>query len=483
MSFATVIGVLGRLLAIFAVAMLAPALVALAYGEQRSAMVFAGTAGATLFFAVAMVFAMHGTDRPIGRRGNLLLAFVSWPLLAAFGAAPLFMLDAVMTPTDAFFEALSGLTTTGATVMWGLEEQGRAVVFWRSAMQWLGGLATIVVAVSLLPALEVGGMQLFQSVMPYGHHATIEARLRRTTATLGWIYALLTAICAAALWAAGMPGFDAVGHALSTLSTGGFSTRDASIGAYDSPLIELVLMVFMLAGALNFTLYWALLHGRVRAFRDDPEFRPLLTVALAAGVLVIVFLAGQDSIDGVTALRQGAFATVSMLTTTGFVGDLSVFWPSSVFILLLILAFIGGSSGSTSGGVKLMRVGLALRQGRRELARLSHPHGVVRVHYGESAVSEPAMQAVWGLLFLFVTGFAALTIVLSALGLDPEYAVAMALATLTNSGAGLAMIAGPGAGYVLLPDAAKWVLCAGMLLGRLELVAAVALMTPLFWRR
>ncbi len=483
MSYAAVIAFLGRLIAVFAAAMLAPAVVALGYGETGAATVFAATASIALFFGVGMIFATHGADRRVRRRGAFLVTVAAWPVLALFGAAPLFLLDAVATPMDAFFEALSGLTTTGATVMSDLDSKGHAVLFWRAWMQWLGGLGTIVLAVSVLPMLGIGGMQAFASVMPHGDRATLEARATRSAVDLSWIYAGLTLVCAAALWAAGMPGFDAFGHALSTLSTGGFSTRDAALADFDSAAIEAVLIVFMLAGAMNFTLFWALVRGRPKFLRDDPEVRALLAVAALAAVVAAYVLTWAGTVGGAEALRQGVFAVVSAVTTTGFVTRMAEPWPTALPILLLALMVVGGSTGSTAGGLKMMRVAHAFKLGRRELARLTHPHGVASIRYGARRVPRPAVQAMWGVALLFLVSFAALTIVLAALGSDAAGAVSTALATLTNSGAGLALVAGPDASYAALSGATKMALCVGMLLGRLELVAVVAVLTPLFWQR
>lgn len=471
------------MLGLFAAAMLAPAAVALSYGELRATYIFLATAAVTVFFGIGMVFATQGTTRRHGRRSDLLLAIVSWPVLAAFGAAPFFLLDSAATPVDAFFEALSGLTTTGATVLVGLDSLGRGLLFWRAWLQWLGGFGTIILMVSVLPMLGVGGMQIFVSAMPYGDHATLGARLKRLALTLASLYGGLTILCAFALWVAGMSGFDAVAHALSTVSTGGFSTHDAGIGGFDNPAIEGVLMVFMLAGAVNITLYWALLHGRFRAFIADPEFRPLLLTVLFATVAAAYLLVREGDTSYLDALRHGAFVAVSALTTTGFVNESPVAWPAAVSILLLALIFIGGSSGSTAGGIKIMRARLALAQGRRELARLSQPHAVVGVRYGAGMVTEPALQALSSFFILFSAAFGALAIALAALGLDAVDAVSTALAILANAGAGLPLVSGAETTYAMLPQALKWVLCLGMLVGRLEVVAVVALFAPMYWKR
>ena len=343
MAFAPVIALLGRLVALFALATLAPAVCALGYGEVRAAGVFAGTAVVTLFFGVAMVFATQGAEPGLRRGSDFLLVVLVWPVLAVFAAAPFILLEVAASFTDAYFEALSGLTTTGATVMSGLDGELRSVLFWRAWLQWLGGLGTIVLAVSVLPMLGVGGMQVFQSAMPHGDHATVEERVRRSALALSWIYALLTMLCAGLLWVAGMSGFDAVAHALSTLSTGGFTTHDGAQSAFGTPLTDGLLAIFMLAGALNFTLVWALFNGRFRALRDDQECRILILIILFAAVLAAVTLHRQAGMDLAVAFHQGLFATVSMITTTGFVNQVVTPWPAVLPILFLALAFIGGS--------------------------------------------------------------------------------------------------------------------------------------------
>ena len=483
MAFATVTAFLGRLVSLFAVAMLAPALCALGYGEIRAAGVFAGVAVVALFFGMGLVFATQGVSPGLRRGGDFLLVVMMWPVLSLFAAAPLLLLDAAATPTDAFFEAMSGLTTTGATVLTGLDEQPRSVLFWRALLQWLGGLGTIVLAVSVMPMLGVGGMQVFRGVMPHGDHATIEDRARRSALALSWIYGLLTAVCAGLLWIGGFSGFDAVAHALSTLSTGGFTTHDGPMSAFGGLRTDAVLVFFMFVGATNFTLIWALFNGRSGPLGDDHEFRMMIVILACVGMLAVVTLNRQGGLGLDEAVRHGVFATVSMLTTTGFVSHVVTPWPVILPILFLGLIFLGGCSGSTAGGIKLMRLILAIRQGRRELERLSHPHAVVRIRYGEQVLPEPVVQGLWGFFILYLVAFVTIAVTLSASGPDVADAIAMALAILTNAGAGLAMIAGPDAGYGLLPDATKWVLCVGMLMGRLELVVVVAVFAPVFWRR
>jgi len=474
---------LGRLLVAFAAVMLVPAAVALIYNEPDSAFVFAATAAVTLFFGFGMVFAVQGAAGEARRRSDLLAFVAAWPLTAAFAAAPLYFLGATPSLTDAYFEAVSGLTTSGASVIADLDSVGRAVIFWRAWMQWLGGLWTIVMAISILPAFGIGAMDAFRSAMPYGEYVGLGTRARALATTMAGIYGGLTIVCMAALWAAGLPPFDAIALAMSTLSTGGFATRSAGLAAFDSPLVEALLIVFMLMGAVNFTVFWALMRGRWRALIRDPEIPYLVGLTIVGGVVLAALLSRESGLAAGEALRRGVFTAVSALTTTGFTLPGETAWPVVLTILVLFLMFIGGSTASTAGGIKIMRARLALGQGQRELARLAHPHGVVAILYGGAPVSERMIQALATYFILFTTTLAGLAAVLALSGLAPEHALAMAAATLSNAGAGLGLVMSGPANFALLPDASKWVVSAGMIVGRLELVAALVIFLPAFWRR
>lgn len=483
MRFFPAILFLGRLLAAFAASMLAPAIVALIYDEPGVSFIFLATAAVTLFFGMGMVFATQGSAGEVRRRSDLLAFVAAWPIAAAFAAVPLYLLGATPSPVDAYFEAVSALTTTGASVIGNLDAVSRGVVFWRVWMQWLGGLWTIVMAISVLPALGIGAMDAFRSAMPHGEYVGLGTRARQLAATMASIYGGLTAICAISLWAAGMPPFDAIGYAMSTLSTGGFVTSTAGLGAFDSPLVEAVLIVFMLLGAVNFTLFWALLRGRWRALVRDPEIPYLIGLALVGTAVISALLFRASGLNAGDALRRGLFTTVSALTTTGFVQPINVPWPAVFTVLVLFLMFVGGSTASTAGGIKLMRARLAFDHGRRELARLSHPHGVVAILYGGAPVSERTIQALATYFILFTIALGVLAAILAIFGVTPEDALAMAAVSLTNSGSGFDLVTGTAARFALLPETAKWVLSAGMILGRVELVAALVVLLPTFWRR
>lgn len=483
MRFFPAILFLGRLLVAFAAVMLVPAAVALIYNESGAAFIFAATAAVTLFFGFGMVFAVQGVAGEARRRSDLLAFVAAWPLTAAFAAVPLYLLGATPSLTDAYFEAVSGLTTSGASVIADLDSVSRAVIFWRAWMQWLGGLWTVVMAISILPAFGIGAMDAFRSAMPYGEYVGLGTRARALATTMAGIYGGLTAVCMAALWAAGLPPFDAIALAMSTLSTGGFVTRSAGLAPFDSPLVETVLVVFMLMGAVNFTVFWALVRGRWRALIRDPEIPYLVGLAIVGGVVLAALLSRESGLAAGEALRRGAFTAVSALTTTGFTQPGDAPWPVVLTILVLFLMFIGGSTASTAGGIKIMRARLALGQGQRELARLAHPHGVVAILYGGAPVSEHMIHALATYLILFTTALAGLAAVLALSGLAPEHALSMAAATLTNAGAGLGLVTPGAASFAQLPDASKWVVSAGMIVGRLELVAALVVFLPAFWRR
>ena len=484
MAYAAVFSVLGWALIGFAGAMLLPAFVGFGYGETALAQTFVAAAGLSVFAGGALVISTRGTVSLVSRREGFLLAVLAWAVLPLFGALPLYFGGAIPAATDAYFEAISALTTTGASVMTNLNGAARSVLFWRALMQWLGGLGTIMLAIALLSLLGLGGMQLYRSAMPRGEQDSLATRLKRSANAIWWIYASLTLVCAILLWLAGLPAFDALCIAFSTLSTGGFTTREGSIAAFDNPLAELVLVAFMLIAAVNFTLHWAAAHGRWRFYREDPELKVLAFTLAGAVVAVaaVLMLVRDDSLLG--AGRSGLFMAVSFLTTTGFHGAASgAAWPTFVPLLVIALMIVGGSTGSTAGGLKLMRLSILFKEAGRELDRLSHPHLVRRIRYGQSAVSDEAMRAVWSFFILYVFCLVATMVALAALGLDMRSALVAAAAAFSNTGPAFELASTAGAGYGALSGGAKWVLCVAMLAGRLELFAVVVLLRPALWRR
>lgn len=481
MGYATALSVIGWLLLGWAGAMLLPVLVALNYGETGAAGAFFASATLTAFAGGALTIATRGVGRPVSKREAFLVAVLAWTTLSAFGALPFLFTGTVPGVTEAYFEALSGLTTTGASVLGDLDRVPRSVLFWRALSQWSGGFGTIILALAMLSLLGVGGMQLAPSAMPRGGRDSLGARLLESARSIWWIYGLLTLIGAVLLWAAGMPPFDALSHAMTTISSGGFSTRNGSVGAFASPLVEAVLIVFMLAAASNFTLLWALFHGRTRPLREDPELRYLLLFGGGAAALVFAALLA-DGMGLGASLREATFSAVSVLTTTGFTTGSVAVWPFGLSALFLGLMMIGGATGSTAGGLKIMRATLMVKEGGRELARLAHPHGVVQLRFGRRTLPDSALGAVWAFIILYLLCFVAVTLGLAAFGLDLQAALAAAGAALSNAGPAMAMVTGGEDGFVLLPAGAKWLLVVAMLLGRLELFTLLAMLSPAFWR-
>jgi len=486
MSFASAFLPLGWALGAFALTMLLPALVALGFGEVAQAKSFFLSAVLTAFAAGAIIIATRGVaPRAPRRREGFLLACLIWTILPGFGALPLYHIGIAETGIDAYFEAVSGFSTTGATVLHNLDIAERSVLIWRGILQWLGGLSTIVLILVLLSFLGGGGMQFFQSAMPRGERSAMSVQLYQSVRDIIGVYALLTVVCAAMLWATGLPPLEAVAQALSTLSTGGFTTRDGSIGALGNPLAEIVLIIFMIAGAINFTLHWAMMHGRhVRIYREDPEFITLIGLcAVAALVLTLIFFAAGDSLGH--SIRLGLFNAISALTTTGFSTGQASTWPLAAPMLMILLAIIGGSAGSTTGGLKIMRFMILLLMAGRELKRLIHPSGVVMTQYGNRSVDNDVIRAVWSYFCIFLLSTVMLAVALAAFGLDFSQATNLTILALTNTGAGDGtLVSGlAGRGYVDLPSGAKLLLSGAMVLGRLELLTVFILLSRSFWRR
>lgn len=486
MSFASAFLPLGWALGAFALTMMVPILVALGYGEIAPAQSFFLSAVLTAFAAGAIIIATRGVaPRRPRRREGFVLACLIWTVLPGFGALPFYHIGIAENGIDAYFEAISGFSTTGATVFDNLDIAERSVLIWRGMMQWLGGLSTIVLILVLLSFLGGGGMTVFQSAMPRGERSAMSIQLYQAVRDISGVYAVLTALCAALLWAAGMPPLEAVAQSMSTLSTGGFSTRDASIGAFDNPLVELVLVIFMIAGAVNFTLHWAVLHGRhIKCYRDDGEVIPLIGVCLAASVVLTFIFLGAGNEFWIS-LRHGIFNGVAAITTTGLNnGDISV-WPVAAPLLMLMLMTIGGTTGSTGGGLKIMRVGILLKMAGRELERLIHPSGIVATQYANRDLESAVVRAVWSYFCIFLLTAVVLALGLSAFDIEFASATALAILSLTNTGAGDGTIISglAGRGYVDLPDGAKLLLTAAMVIGRLEFLTVFVLFSPKFWRR
>ncbi|MEL0166572.1 MAG: TrkH family potassium uptake protein [Pseudomonadaceae bacterium] len=482
MQYPQIQRIIGILLMLFSTSMLPAAAVGWYYHEDALNAFLSGFA-ITLLAGALIWLPVRGKRNELRTRDGYLITVLFWLVLGLFGALPLWLLDTPdLSVADAVFESFSGLTTTGATVITGLDTLPRALLYYRQQLQWFGGMGIIVLAVAILPMLGVGGMQLYRAEMPGPlKENKLTPRIAETAKVLWYIYAGLTVACALAYWAAGMDLFNAIGHSFSTVAIGGFSTHDASIGYYNSPLIESICILFMLISGINFALHFlAWRYRSLRNYWQDPECRAYVLILLALFIIFFAVLVHYQHHDVWTSVRFAAFETVSIATTTGFgVTDFSS-WPTLLPYLLLYASFIGACAGSTGGGMKVIRVLLLYKQGSREIKRLLHPHGVFPVKLGNSPVPDRVVEAVWGFCAVYVFAFAMLFLILLGTGLDFVTAFSALTACINNLGPGLGEVA---VHYGNLDSGVKWVLSFAMLLGRLEVFTLLVLLSPMFWRR
>ena len=482
MNWTVVQRILGLLLMMFSLTMLPPVLVSLIF-DDGSWLPFVLSFGLTLAAGVAIWLPVSRSRKDLRLRDGFLVVASFWTVLGTFGAVPLYLADVpVMSLTNAIFESISGLTTTGATVLTGLDSLPKSILYYRQQLQWLGGMGIIVLAVAVLPMLGVGGMQLYRAETPGPVKDTkLTPRITETAKALWYVYLAFTILCAASYWLSGMNVFDAICHAFSTVAIGGFSTHDLSIGYFNSSVIDLIAIFFMFAAGINFSLhFFAWRYVSIKHYSRDPEFRAYVFVLLILSAIVIFSLFWFDHYDDAgQSLINGLFQAVSIGTTTGFTTANYAAWPGALPVLLIFASFIGGSAGSTAGGIKVIRWLLIYKQGIREIARLVHPNAEIPVKLGNSAVPFRVVDAVWGFFSVYVVVFVAMLLLMMATGIDQVTAFSAVAATLNNLGPGLGDVA---AGFMTLNDTAKWIAIFGMLLGRLEIFTLLVLVTPTFWR-
>ncbi len=480
-EFRPALYIVGFLLLALGAAMLVPAVVDFAV-DDIDWHLFGTSAMITGFTGGCLMFSMRGGgDERLSLRTAFLLTVLSWAAVSAFAALPFLLSNLNLSTADAVFEAVSGITTTGSTVLSGLDHMHLGILVWRSLLQWIGGLGIIVMAIALLPILRIGGMQLFHTESSDRSEKPFP-RLRQVAGAFVLLYAVLTLTCAVALWLAGMGPFDAINHAMTTLSTGGFSTHDASIGAYSSRAIESVILVFMILGAITFTLHLRAVRGDFIVYFRDSQVRWFVAVLSAASLTVAIWITLTHNVPFLTALPDAAFNIVSVVTTTGFANADYMLWGAHAVAVFYFLTFVGGCTGSTSGGMKIFRFQVIYAVARQHLMRLIAPHRVAIARVQGSIIEESVALSVLGFFFFYALTFAVISILLSLFGLDPLTALSGAASAIGNVGPGLGPLIGPSGNFSSLPDGAKWVLAAGMLLGRLEFVTVFALLTHAFWR-
>lgn len=479
-AFRPVLFVVGILLVTLAAAMMLPALVDAGY-DNPDWQVFATASSITMFAGLALVLSCRGGRFRLNIRQAFVMTALSWLTLTLFAALPFHFSELDLSLTDAAFEAMSGITTTGSTVVIGLDTAPPGILVWRGLLQWLGGLGIIVMAISVMPMLGVGGMQMFR-VEAFETGEKLLPRAAQISTALSLIYAGLTLLCAVALYFAGMNWLDASVHAMTSVATGGFSTRDASVGAFASAEVDVILTLGMLAGSLPFLLYLRTIQGEGRALLRDSQVRWFLAIAGAAVAITSAFVWAELELGFLEALRYGAFNVVSVMTGTGYAT--SDYWQWGAFAgpVFFFLMFIGGCTGSTTCGIKIFRFQVLQAAADTQFRHLYQPHGVFVPYYNGRPIPEDVVKSVLSFFFVFGVCFAILAVALGMLGLDMVTAISSAATAICNVGPALGPIAGPAGTFQQFPDAAKWLLFAGMLLGRLELFTILILFSPSFWR-
>ncbi|WP_350668741.1 TrkH family potassium uptake protein [Pseudoalteromonas sp. 69-MNA-CIBAN-0232] len=482
MQFRTIIKTLGQLVALFSITMVPPAIVSLIYKDGGGvpfvlAFIFSVTIGLMAYYP------NRHEDGDLKAREGFLIVVLFWLVLGAFASLPLiFLQEPNLSLADAVFEAFSGLTTTGATVLTGIEYLPKSVLFYRQQLQWFGGMGIIVLAVAILPMLGVGGMQLYRAEIPGPvKDSKMTPRIADTAKHLWYIYVSITLACTLAYWIAGMDWFDAISHAFSTVAIGGFSTYDASMGHFDSPVINFICVFFLIIAAINFSLHYAAVASRnISVYIRDPEFKVFLCIQLALVVICFTVLSSHEVYaNGDETLDQALFHAVSISSTAGFATDNFSAWPLFLPILLIFSSFIGGCAGSTGGGMKVVRVFLLYLQGVRELNRLVHPRAIYSIKLGSKALPDKVVEAVWGFFSAYALVFIIIMLALMGTGMDNITAFSATAACLNNLGPGLGDVASH---YGSISDGAKWLLTIAMVFGRLEIFTLLVLFTPTFWR-
>lgn len=472
--------VTGALLAILGVAMAMPAIVDLA-ADNDDWMIFASSSAVTFLAGAGLFMANRGAPRGLTTRQALLMTVTSWSALVAFGALPYLWSGIVPSFSDAFFESMSGLTTTGATVISGLDFAPPGILFWRGLQQWLGGLGIIVMAIAVLPMLQIGGMQLFKAEA-FDTAEKILPRATQISTSITLVFIAMTGICAIAYIAAGMLPDDAIIHAMTTVATGGFSTKDASIGHFDSAAVEWIAILFMILGSIPFILYVQVLQGRFRPLFTDEQVHAFLFF-LAATVAIawaIAHMGGHHL--GREGLRHAAFNVVSIVTGTGYASTDYGSWGPHAVTFFFVIMFAGGCAGSTSCGIKIFRFQVLFKAVRQHISHVMYPNGIFRARFNGKPIEDSVVASVMSFFYLFLVSFILLAVALRLSGLDTTTALSGAGTALANVGPGLGDIIGPAGNFQSLTDLQKWLLSAGMLLGRLELFTIMVLLLPRFWR-
>lgn len=480
MDIRPVLYIIGIFLSVISVAMLLPMAADLMAGSDDW-QVFAGSSLFVSFIGIMLIVTNKQRKYTMTLRQGFLMTTLSWVAISFFAALPFYFSKLGLSYTDALFETISGITTTGSTVLKGLDSSPPGILLWRSLLQWLGGLGFIVMALSLLPFLKVGGMQLFKLESSQTEKAAPKAAQLATS--IGLIYLTLTFLCYSGYIIGDMTPFDALNHAMTTIATGGYSTHDASFGYFDNKVTNIVAIIFMLCGSIPFVLYVYTLNGNSRAIPDDSQVRWFFGIVLTACIVTTAYSIFIRDASFEQGLLRSTFNVVSLITGTGYSNADYNQWGSFFVGLAFFLMVIGGCAGSTTCGIKIFRFQILYKVSNAQLKQLIYPHGVFTPYYNGRVIPREVSSSVMSFFFLYALCFSVIALLLSFTGLDFLTALSGAATSISNVGPGLGDIIGPGGTFQSLPDASKWVLCVAMLLGRLELFTILVLLSPYFWRR
>jgi len=481
LNFKTIFNVLGLLLIIEGVAMALAIPVSLYYGESDfwpfvfSTLVALSSGG--LMWLVSRTKHKH-----IGKREGYIIVSMVWIVFSFFGSLPFYFSHAIPSFTDCFFETMSGFTTTGASILSDIESMPKGILFWRAMTQWLGGMGIIVLSLTILPLLGIGGMQLFVAEVPGPTPDKISPKVQETAQILWGIYLLFTIAETIFLMIGGMSFYDAITHSFTTMATGGYSTKNTSIAAFNSPYIEYVITIFMFIAGANFTLAYYAMKLNFRKIWQNEEFKNYLFIVLIFTATIATTLYFTSSMKGEASFRTALFQVVSLITTTGFATADYLTWVPVLSVICFVLLFFGGSAGSTGGGVKIVRIVLLAKNSYMELKRLIHPNAIIPVRLNHKSVNQDIVANVQAFIVLYMVIFAASIIILSAVGIDLQTAMGAAATSLGNVGPGIGSV-GPASNFAHLPDFGKWYLSFLMLSGRLELFTVMILFSPAFWKK
>ena len=478
-NYKTVFFTLGILQIILGISMIIPILTQFIYSEIDSS--FIGASIISIVFGILFFLSNLNHDKKLNLQQAFLLTALSWISIAIFGSLPFFFSSLDLSVTDSFFESMSGITTTGSTIISNLEIAPKSILLWRAILQWLGGIGIIVMAITLMPIMNVGGMQLFK-ISSNDSSEKLLPKSKEIALRLIYVYLILTTLCATAYKFFGMSIFDSITHSMTTIATGGFSNYNTSIGYFDSLSIEISSMIFVILGSLPFIAYIKFLSGNRKIFSSDVQIKSFIKIIIFSIFLLFVYSFFQDKNVSNINLRSIFFNVISVLTGTGYVTGEFDGWGNFPLIFFLTLMFIGGCAGSTTCGIKIFRLQILYLFISNQLKKIIYPKGIFLIKYDKNTVDDKFMASIISFIFLYFVIFFLIATFLSLSGLDFVTSVSGAATSISNVGPGLGSIIGPSGNFASLPEASKWILSLGMILGRLELFAILVLFLPSFWR-